>query len=257
VDKLFAAARYLKYFLEAGNAHDIHSPFVFELYNNVILDNTPYYGFDLIESVRAKLLLNYEKINIIDFGTGKNREERISKLVNKSVKSKKYAQLLFRLSNRFSPQNILELGTSAGITTIYLAMPHKDNQIITLEGSPEIAALARKNFLLLKKNNIEILCGEFSESLPLALNKLKHLDFVYFDGNHKYEPTMNYFQECLKLSNENSVFIFDDIHWSREMENAWKEIKMNDQVTITIDLFQVGLVFLKKGLTKQHFVLRF
>ena len=258
MDKLFSAASFIKYRLKADTAHDIHSPFVFDLFNNILYDKTPYYCFDLVESIRAKQLLNNNKINIKDFGTGKNqRTVRVSDIAKKAVKPKKYAQLLFRLVNRFSSANILEIGTSLGITTLYLSMPNTNNRIITLEGSGEIAAIAKNNFEIIQRNNIELISGEFGESLPKALLKFKKLDFVYFDGNHKQNPTLSYFDKCLDLSTEDSIFVFDDIYWSREMKNTWKEIKKNPKVTLSIDLFQFGIVFFKKGLEKQHFTLRY
>ena len=258
MDTLFIINRYLKYHLRAKNAHDIHSPFVFDLLNNVILDKTPYYGFDFIDSIRSFHLLSKRKLNIIDFGTGKNqRKKLVSTIARTSVKPKKYAELLFRLVNKFSSENILEFGTSLGITTLYLSLPNKNNCIIILEGSPEIAEVARENFEKMKRSNIEIIVGEFDESLPKALSKFKQLDLVFFDGNHRKKPTLSYFNKCLNMATENSIFIFDDIHWSREMEAAWEEIKENTSVTLSIDLFQLGLVFFRKGVVKQHFTLRY
>ncbi len=258
MDKLFAAGNYLKYQLCAKNAHDIHSPFVFDLLNNVIRDKTPYYGFDFIDSLYSKQLLNNSKIDVKDYGTGKHkRQERVRDIALKAVKPKKYSRLLFRLVNRFSTKNILEIGTSLGITTLYLSLPDKNNRIITLEGSPEIASIARDNFNIMKRTNIEVIEGEFDESLPKAIGKFKQLDFVFFDGNHRKIPTLAYFEKCLNLSREGSIFIFDDIHWSREMESAWETIKENSAVTLTVDLYQMGIVFFKKGVIKQHFTLKY
>ena len=255
---LFTVRKYLKYHLKAGTVHDIHSPFVYDLLNNVIKDKTPFYGFDLLESIRSKHQLDRKIINITDLGTGKKeRKERICDIVNRAVKPKKYSHLLFRLANHFQSENILEFGTSLGLTTLYLSLPRKDSKVITLEGSPEISEIARENFSRLKRNNIELLTGEFDKVLPLALQKLPRLDLVYFDGNHKKEPTLSYFEKCLNHATENSLFIFDDIHWSQEMNDAWNIIKDNPSVTLTIDLFQLGLVFFRKGIIKQHFTLRF
>jgi predicted O-methyltransferase YrrM len=258
VNIFFYAIQYLSYRFRSGNAHDIHSPFVFDLFNNVINDHTPYYGFDLIESVRDGLLISNEKINLVDFGTGRNnRRSSIRTIAKTSVKPKKYAQLLFRLINRFAAEHILEIGTSLGITTLYLSLPDKKNQVITLEGSLMTAEIAIKIFNRLKRSNIELLCGEFDETLPLAIQKLKRLDFIYFDGNHRKESTLSYFNKCKQFKTEESIFVFDDIHWSRSMHSAWEEIKNDKDVTISIDLFQLGIVFFRKGLPKQHFILKF
>jgi predicted O-methyltransferase YrrM len=258
VKKLFTVGKYLKYHLKAGTVHDVHSPFVYDLLNNVIKDKTPFYGFDLVESLRSKHQLDRKIINITDLGTGrKDRKERICDIVNTAVKAKKYSQLLFRLANRFQSENILEFGTSLGLTTLYLSLPRKESKVITIEGSPEISEIAKENFRRLKRNNIELITGEFDKVLPEALQKLPRLDLVYFDGNHRKEPTLSYFEKCLNLATEDSIFIFDDIHWSREMNEAWNIIKENPSVTLTIDLFQLGLVFFRKGIPKQHFTLRF
>lgn len=258
MDRLFALKKYVKYRLSAGTAHDVHSPFVFDLLNDVISDETPFYGFDLLESLRSQLLLDRKTIKVTDFGTGENqREERICVIAKKSLKSVKYAQLLFRLVNKFNPENILEIGTSLGLTTLYLSLPQKKNTVITLEGCPGIAEIAQKNFNRLKRANIELLTGEFSQTLPLAIRKLPRLEFVFFDGNHQKKPTLDYFNQCLQNATENSLFIFDDIHWSSEMDEAWEKIKTNEKVSLTIDLYQLGLVFFRKGIVKQHFTLKY
>jgi predicted O-methyltransferase YrrM len=258
VDLIYSAKNYIKYRLSAGTRHDVHSPFVYDLLNNVIRDKTPYYGFEVIESLRSKHQLDRKLISISDFGTGKNlRTERISDIVKNAVQPKKYSQLLFRLVNYFEPRYVLELGTSLGITTLYLSLPNKDIRIITLEGSSEISKIAKHNFNRLKRTNIEQITGEFNEVLPVALKKFPQVDIVYFDGNHRKEPTLNYFKACLPKANENSIFIFDDIHWDKDMNDAWEEIKADESVTLSIDLFKLGIVFFRKGIERQHFVLKF
>lgn len=258
VDKLILGRNYIRYRLTANTAHDIHSPFVFQLLNDVINDQTPYYGFDLIESVRSLHLLDNRLIKIEDFGArGGIRNEKISSIARISVKPKKYAQLLFRIANAFKSKKILELGTSLGISTLYLAFPDANSSVITLEGSSEIAKIALQNFERLKRKNITLLQGEFNETLPKAFKMADKLDLVYIDGNHRKAPTLSYFEQCLPYMDEDSIFIFDDIHWSGEMEEAWKIIQSHPLVTTTIDLFQLGLVFFRPGLSKQNFVLRF
>lgn len=257
MDKFFAAKQYFFYRLNSVDAHGIHSPFVYDLLNDVILDNTPYYGFDVIESVRAKHLLDFSKIDVLDFGTGNSRTVSKSKVAKSSVKPKKYSQLLFRLAKRFAGNTILELGTSLGITTLYLSLSGNEKQIYTLEGSEQIAELAQRNFNRLKRENIKLITGNFNDTLPEVLSSVKQVDFVFFDGNHRKEPTIGYFKQCLEKASENSVFIFDDICWSKEMNEAWKEIIKHEAVSISIDLYQLGLVFFRKGIIKQHFMVKF
>ncbi len=194
----------------------------------------------------------------MDFGarSGK-RKIKISTIARRSVKPAKYGQLLFRIVNAFKCRNIIELGTSLGISTLYLSFPDTGNQIITLEGSPEIAGIARTNFERLKRKNIRLIEGEFGVTLPKALHTLETVDLVYFDGNHRKDPTLAYFNQCLSHINENSIFIFDDIYWSREMSEAWKIIQSHPAATTTIDLFQFGIVFFRSGMTKQNFMIKY
>jgi predicted O-methyltransferase YrrM len=257
MEKLYLTGSFLKYHLTAGNAHDLHSPFVFDLFNNVINDHTPYYSFALIESVRAKMLTDENTIQVTDFGTGNSSARKICAIARRSLIPKKYGQLLFRLVNYFNCKKILELGTSLGISTLYLAMPDKKNEVVTIEGSETTAAIAEKNFRKIRCHNIEIINNEFSEGLPAALKKLSAVDLVFFDGNHRKDATLKYFSQCLGFASEQSIFIFDDIHWSRDMHNAWQEIKEHPEVTLTVDLFGLGIIFFRKGMLRQHFVLRY
>lgn len=261
VMKLHPAAQYLRYKLKAGNAHGLHSPFVFELYNNVIRDDMPFYDFEPIERIRERFIRDETRIQVTDFGVGGEREQihltTVQEVARKSLNTAKYGRLLFRLVNHFQPKTIIELGTSLGITTLYLATPVAKSKIYTIEGCPVIQQLAKKAFQQAGRQNIVSINGEFDKELPLVLNKLEYVDMVYIDGNHRYQPTMNYFNQCLEKITDNSVFIFDDINWSREMTHAWKDIKKHPSVTVSVDLYRLGIVLFKKELLKQDFVLRY
>jgi predicted O-methyltransferase YrrM len=165
--------------------------------------------------------------------------------------------LLYRLIQQFNPQTIFDLGTSLGITTIYQAKACEKGRVFTFEGCPTTAQIAKENFKALKCNNIEVIVGNLDETLSKKISEIDQLDFVFFDANHRYEPTVQYFEQCLAKITEDSVFVFDDIHWSEEMHAAWNYILNHPSVMISIDLFYVGLVFFRKNQPKQHFVLRF
>ena len=130
--------------------------------------------------------------------------------------------------------------------------------LFTCEGSVNIAAIAKQTFVQLNYTNITLIEGDFTKTLPSLLTQLQKIDLAFVDGNHKKAPTLNYFHQLLQYSNNNTILIFDDIHWSAEMEEAWAEIKNNSAVTLTIDLFFIGLVFINTNFTaKQHFTIRF
>ena len=249
--------RYLGYLSRAKNEHSVHSPFVYDLYTNIIKERKQYYIFAFIESVRAKLLLNTAKIDVTDFGTGNSRRRRISEIARNSLKKPKAAELLFRLVNEFKPKHVLELGTSLGISSSYLASVSSEITVHTLEGCPETAKIAQRTFETLNLKNIELVVGAFEDTLDKTLEDLPAVELVFIDGNHQKEPTIEYFEACLKKTNESSIIVLDDIHWSTEMEEAWEEIVEHPQVTVSIDLFEVGLLFLNPKLEKQAYVLQF
>lgn len=250
--------KYLKYWFSAKNAHGIHSPFVFSLYNEVIHKKGSYYVFDQIEQLRRKLLASQKVIDVTDLGAGRSGKRTVYEIAGRSAKSKKYCELLFRIVNHFKPGSILELGTSLGISTAYLASANPNAKVITIEGCPNTAAEAKKNFESLGLKNIESVVGNFDDVLPAILARPQTPDsrLIFIDGNHRKEPTLNYFTQCLSQANSDSIFIFDDIHWSAEMEEAWEEIKAHPKVTVTIDLFFLGLVFFRKEQVKENFILK-
>jgi predicted O-methyltransferase YrrM len=215
-----------------------------------------------IEDLRSQLLKNKTPIEVLDFGAGTSAgikgQRTIADITRLSAKNKKMGRLLFRLVHYYQPRTILELGTSFGLSTAYLASANTSTQLITLEGAGAVARMAKKNFETLGLGNIEVLTGNFDENLPLVLRRLNGLDMVFLDGNHRKEPTLDYFKSLLEKVSPTSMIIVDDIHWSRDMEEAWKDIKADPRVMMTIDLFFMGLVFFRKAFkVKQDLTIRF
>ena len=260
---LFLAKKYLGYYLRPNHwrGYGIHSPFIFDLVANLLREKHAYYDFNRIEAWRSALMRSKQKIEITDLGagslSGKKGKRRISDLVAMGALPPKYGQLLYRLACRFEAKNVLELSTSAGISTLYLALPYKKGKTITIEGCPESSKLARTSFEQLDARNIKLLEGSFSDLLPEALKELQTLDMVFFDGDHREKSTLNYFELCLPHVHNNTIFVFDDIHWSPGMERAWNKIAAHSKVSISIDLLRLGLVFFRKENQKEHFVVRY
>jgi len=261
---MYQLLAYLRHWLlRSGNAHGLHSPFVFGLYTTIIRHDGEFRAYPLVEKRRQELLASDQVLEVTDFGAGSQvagaggRRRAVRDIARHAAKPPRLAQLLFRLINHFQPATILELGTSLGLTTAYLALASSRSQLITFEGCPSTAAVARATFEQLKTRNVRLVEGNLDQTLPATLAALdKPLDFVFFDGNHRYEPTLRYFETCLAKAHENSVFVLDDIHWSAEMEQAWAAIKAHPAVTVTVDLFYVGLVFFRKQ-PRQDFWLRY
>ncbi len=258
------AKKYIHYYLTAENSkgHGVHSPFVFEFIKFVLNDKKKYDVYDTIEKQREVLLKDKTVIEVEDFGAGstviKTKQRVVKDIAASSLKPKKYSQLLFRMIQYYNKKNVLELGTSFGITTSYIASAKNNPYVTSMEGSQSIASIAQQNFDALQLNNIKIIRSDFEKTLSPFLLNSGTIDFAFLDGNHRKIPTLQYFQQILSNSTEETIVVFDDIYWSKEMEEAWEEIKIHPSVTLTIDLFFTGIVFLKKDFkVKQHFSVRF
>lgn len=255
------AADYLKHQLAANSRHGTHSPFVYRLADEVIYNFSSKDSYVEIEAQRKKLWYDERQITITDLGAGshlnKNRTKKVSQLAKNALKSPKLAQLIYRLAKFQQPANMIELGTCLGITTAYLAKACPQSDILTIEGCPQTAEIARQNFSELGLQNIQLQVGNFDLLLPKAIEATQQLDFVYIDGNHTKEATLRYFEWCLPKVHEGSLLIFDDIYWSQGMKQAWQEIKSHPSVSLTIDLFFIGLVYFRKGQAKEHFKLKY
>lgn len=252
------ALRYLKYWLKAKTKTE--SDFVNELINDVFKSKQQYYDFKEIEGIRSALKKNYSTIKITDFGAGStinsSSERKVSDIATHSAKSPRIGQIMFRLVNKFQPKTMLELGTSLGVSACYQIGANKSAQFTTLEGCPETAKIARKVLSKFNADHTVIKVGDFKKTLPEFLHSQQHLDYVFFDGNHQKDATVKYFHQCLEKSHKDSIFIFDDIHWSKGMEEAWHQIKSHPSVTITIDIFWVGIVFFQKNHPVSHFTIK-
>lgn len=256
--------KYILYYLTASNGkgHGIHSPFVFKLVKEVLNEKCLNVQSATIEAQRKKLLNNRSLIEVLDRGAGSRKTVRTVRQMNdiakSALKSKKYSSLLFRLVRYFQPEQVIELGTSLGITTAYLAAAIPNGQIVTIEGAPNIANIAKTTFSDLAINNIKLVEGDFDDCLPAYMSSISSVGIAYIDGNHQYHPTLRYFHLLKSKVNEFSILIFDDIHWSREMEAAWNYIQNDESVTLTVDLFFIGLVFFRKAQKeKEHFIIRY
>jgi predicted O-methyltransferase YrrM len=259
------ALKYLNYYFTASNrnGHGMHSPFVFEFITKVLNDKTNYADYNAIEKIRKKLLNNHEMLAVEDLGAGsriaKQKQRSVLSVAKHALKSPKFAQLLYRIVRHYKCKSIVEFGTSLGITSSYLSMAAGDDgHIATVEGSSAIVSIANKNFETLGLKNIQSFNVPFDEWLSKKEFGFDRVDLAFIDGNHQLEPTLKYFNEFLIRSHNDTLLIFDDIHWSIEMEEAWVKIRRNESVTCTIDLFFIGLVFFRKEIKeKQHFSIRF
>ena len=288
---LYRAKSWLRHQLTAWNTggEGVHSPYLFEWVRMVMMDKNAYYIWGEIERCREKMLRDERELEFVDYGSAiKSRSlengseavcrleyrdtRRVRDIARRSLAKRKYAQMLSRLVNwlgashslengsgtacslEFRGLTIVELGTSLGVTTAYMAAMDSRNRVVTFEGCEAVANMARENWKALNINNIECRVGKIdAEQLT---RDIEHLDVAFIDANHTYVSTCEYFDVLAGKVREKSVIVVDDIHYSEEMEKAWKAICADERVTSTIDLYQMGLVFFDKHYWKRHYTMR-
>ena len=261
---LFQIKAYLRFLWNSKNEHGVHSPFVFSLLTKCFYDKKSKPEYAILKNYRKSLLQNKNFIEVTDFGAGskvfKSNRRQISKIASTAGISPKRAELLFRVTHYFQPKNILEIGTSLGLATAALALGNPKAKVITLEGCPETANQCQLQLQKFNFNNVNSIVTEFEkyfQNIKLTLKpETENFNLIYFDGNHSKKATLAYFDLLLPTIDNDSVWIFDDIHWSPEMEHAWEIIKNHPKVTVTIDTFQWGFVFFRYEQKKEHFIIR-
>jgi predicted O-methyltransferase YrrM len=258
-----AVVGYLKHAVRAQSKYHIHSPFVYGFYQHVLKDEQTYIQYRVVNRLRKELETISRFIKRKDLGAKckdfpcDQRFVRVKDIAHHSSVTRKNGEFLFRLIREYKPSSILELGTSLGISALYFALAAPESKIITIEGCIDSANLARENFQKTGLQNIQVITGNFEDKLAVALKEMPSPDLVFFDGNHKKEPTLAYFHQCLQHVHPGAIYIFDDIHWSAGMEDAWNIIRQHPQVKVSIDIYHMGIVFFKEELSKEDFTIRF
>ena len=254
----YQGIQYIKFLFKSSNQHGVHSPFVYNLVTKCFYDRTNYDTYNHILKYRKSFLKNNSEIKVTDLGAGsqvmKQEERTVSKIAKNAGTTNKRAKLLFRLTNYLKPNNVLELGTSLGIATHAISLGNPKANITTIEGCVNTLEFAKMNFKKHQLKNINAIDGNFNDEIEkLTSNKY---DLIFFDGNHQKEATLNYFEQLMKTANNDSVFIFDDVYWSKGMTDAWESIKKHPKVTVTIDTFFWGIVFFRNEQIKENFKIR-
>ena len=240
----FRISGFLDYLLFSRhrNGHGIHSPFIFDLISRVFRNKTANDIVLKIEEIRKRCLSSERIIRVTDLGAGS---------------SKKYGVLLSALAAEFGKPTVIELGTSLGISTMYIASGCPDSVVYTIEACPETSAIARENFNAEGFKNICFMNESFDEAIPELKKQSVSPGLVFIDGDHRREPVLRYFDQIVEISNSSTVIVLDDIHQSREMEDAWNKVKLHKSVSATVDLYRIGLIFFRRGMSRSDYVIRY
>lgn len=241
--------------------HRVHSPFLYSLISGSLHKPIAPEKLAKVEQYRRELLSDKRMVDVTDLGSGSQfgngGRRRICDIARHSSASARDGRLLCNLASSMHSRNFLELGTNLGIGSIYLSLADNCQSVVTIEGCPQLSRLAQSAFGSYGFGNIRQLNAEFSEVLPQVLAEMPSVDFVYFDGNHRRQPTIDYFCQCLPYVHNDTVFVFDDIHKNAEMEQAWNEVRGNGRVTLSLDFYTMGVLFFRHQLSHQTICLRY
>ena len=255
----FQFQTYFTYWLDAVNRHSLHSPFFFDFYTRVVAPTPHPSRLQTLESLRASLLQNTTRLTLQDLGAGSHRGHSTSRTVQSiartSISPERFAHLYHRIIRHFGHTHVVELGTSLGLNALYLATAGA--QVTTFEGAPEIAGIARGIFERQPAARIRLMEGDITNTLPAYLASSGKVDLAFVDANHRYEPTVRYFQQLLQKVHSQSMLIFDDIHYTPGMQQAWEEMRRHPLVYGSADLYRCGILFFDPSLNKQHVVLQY
>jgi predicted O-methyltransferase YrrM len=255
-NKLYQLRSFITYWLDAVDQHSLHSPFYFDLYTSITKEDDS--SFPVFETLRGKLLADTRTITVEDFGTKRHLRNvrKISEIAAGSLSTEKFSRLYNRLIRKYDHKTIIELGTSLGINTLYLASK-KDAKVTTFEGATELASIAEVTFDFAAAKNIAIKVGNIDDTLSEFLLTVRKLDFAMIDANHSYEATVRYFRQLLSRVHDKSMIVVDDIHSSKQMERAWRDIMSHELVYGSADLYRCGILFFDPSLNKQNVILQF
>ncbi len=257
---IYIIKSYLNFLWNSKNQHGVHSPFVFDLVTKCFYDKKKYSEYSILKDYRKSLLQNKNSIEVTDFGAGsrvfKNNTRAIDQIAKTAGISANRAELLFRMVKYFQPTIILEIGTSLGLATSAISLGNKNAKITTLEGCANTLKQCQLQLQKFNINNVNFINSEFSTYLKTINQQPLSINLIYFDGNHSKAATLNYFELLLPTITNETLWLFDDIHWSNDMQEAWEIIKIHPKVTVTIDVFQWGIVFFRNEQEKEHFIIR-
>ncbi|WP_282032561.1 O-methyltransferase [Winogradskyella eximia] len=255
---MYQIKAYIKFLSKASNQHGVHSPFVYNFVTKCLYNKTKFDAYKKLKQYKKELLQSNTVLQITDLGEGSKvldaNQRNVGKMAKTSSSSKKDSELLYRLSDYFKFKTVLELGTSLGMGTYALSLANPTSKIITIEGCPNTSRFAQSQLKNHHIGNVEFLIGNFSNTILTLQNN--NFDFIFFDGHHNKEATIQYFEALLPKIHNETVFVFDDIYWSEGMTEAWEYIKNHNAVTVTVDVFLLGVVFFRKEQAKEHFKIR-
>lgn len=240
-----------RFFLRAKTAYSSQSPFLFGWHKKVLKAKPPIDDLGwrmLVERLHATKQDTTEVLRT-DHGATlyNNRLQTIGHIASSQVSSIDELAILFHSTQYVRPKSILELGTSLGFSAAALSLGFPSAKVETVEGDPAIAQWAKENHTLLDLDNIILHECTIADYLERKSLRGGQIDVLYMDGHHDGLATMTYFNNLLPFFSKKTVVIVDDILWSRDMHNAWEQLRKNPRVKASLAYERIGFLFFSEA----------
>lgn len=258
--RFWRLGQWLRYYFGAKTIYNLHSTFETQAAQVMLEDRRNFYVFSFAKMLRGQLTSNALVVEYDDLGapsmamSGKKRS--LGKIARHTAVNPETGKRLFRLVQWLKPQTMLELGAGLGVSTLYQAAAARNSIFIALEGQTALAARTAQHIREYGFDKVTVRAGLFKDTLPEALRSLQKLDYLFIDGDHRYEAVKANFYSCQPFFTENAVVVIADIHWSEGMLKAWHELRQSKGVSLSIDLYDIGILFFRNGQKQaQHLAL--
>jgi predicted O-methyltransferase YrrM len=248
---------FIQYLIKGRSKYYIHSPFVYDFCRFVLSRKPLQKDSDTINSIIKYYQSKKDILNLQEFGAARKRDYaiKIGDYLNRTAITNKYGRLLHNLVAYYQVEHVIETGTALGISTSWMALSNPNCKISSIEGNKKLCDVSNEMFIRFSITNTQVYCGLVEDVLPELAKNMKCKTLLFIDAHHTGAATMRYFAMIKSYVKDDTIVVFDDINYSAEMNDAWKNIICDERVTLSLNLYRIGVIFFNPSLSKQAFSL--
>jgi predicted O-methyltransferase YrrM len=201
-----------------------------------------------IEAARAEFALRPGRIAGLAPSPGESRSFPPAHLANVSSIHRPWGAFLMRLVRELRPQSCVELGAAIGISASYQGAGLELNGtgvLRSIEGSPNLAAEARATLSGLGLERVQVIEGRLDDVLDDVMAGAAPVDLVFLDAAKGKEGNLALAEGVLPHLAPRATLVMDDVHWSRQMNRAWRQLRSHPRIALSADLWRLGVCLLQ------------